>query len=291
MNSTLFPRTQARTLLLVSLLAALPTSVWAGPQPAVKQKSPPPNAAGVAVTPAPAQAPASSAPTTTGPGQSPLKAEPDQAGSSATVKLKPAQTNVIDFGTFTLGGSVYSTGAGDVIVQILDSNMVRPLPRGHNKPDLSLFNSGLWLLSPGQPRYIGSNHELGKTVNLGTFQAGVEVVLALKVDDYHCFLQTGNPTNNIDNLDHVIFRTFSRGPMELWFEDAPGPLGWGRSDRDFNDLVISLGGGVDRGAVAGLLQAIQVEKGPARDNAIAALRRINPQAAANYVAQKDGPAN
>ncbi|HWY75168.1 MAG TPA: hypothetical protein VN281_06105 [Verrucomicrobiae bacterium] len=289
MNSTRFPRRQARTLSLVSLLAAMPIAVSAGSQPAVRQKPAPPTAIGNAPAAAPTPPPgAANAP---GPVQSPLKAEPDQAGSSSTVNLKPAQTNIIDFGTFTLGGSVYSTGAGDVVVQILDSNMVRPLPRGHNKPDLSPFNSGLWLLSPGQPRYIGSNHELGKTVNLGTFPAGVEVVLALKVDDYNCFLRTGNPTNNIDNLDHVIFRTFSRGAMELWFEDAPGPLGWGRSDRDFNDLVISLGGGVDRGAVAGLLQAIQVEKGPDRDNAIAALRRINPQAAANYVAQKDGPAN
>jgi hypothetical protein len=290
MNSTLFPRTQVRTLLLVSLFAVMPIAVSAGSQPAVRQKPAPPTAIGTAPVAAPTPPPvAASAP---GHGQSPLKAEPDQAGSSATVNLKPpAQTNIFDFGTFTLGGSVYSTGAADVIVQILGPDMVRPLPRGHNKPDLSPFNSGLWLLSPGQPRYIGSNHELGKTVNLGTFPAGVEVVLALKVDDYNCFLRTGNPTNNIDHLDHVIFRTFSRGPMELWFEDAPGPLGWGRSDRDFNDLVISLGGGVDRGAVAGLLQAIQVEKGPGRDNAIAALRRINPQAAANYVAQKDGPAN
>ena len=290
MNSTLFPRAHARTLSLVSLLAAVPIAVWAGSQPAVKQKPAPPTAVGTAPAAAPTPPPcATSAP---GPGQSPLKAEPDQAGSSATVTLKPsAQTNIIDFGTFTLGGSVYSTGAGDVIVTILGSTMVRPLPRGHSRPWETPFNSGLWLLSPGQPRYIGSNTEPGKTVNLGAFPPGVELRLALKVDDYHCFLGSGNPTNNFDHLDHVIFRTFSKGPMELWFEDAPGPLGWERSDRLFNDLVISLAGGVDRGAVAGLLQAIQLEKGPARDNAIAALRRINPQAAAGYVGQKDGPAN
>ncbi len=76
-----------------------------------------------------------------------------------------------------------------------------------------------------------------------------------------------------------------------WFEDAPGLIHTGRSDRDFNDIVISVTGGIDNGKVADLLQIIQTETGQAREQALATLKKINPKAAAGLAAAKSEPAN
>jgi hypothetical protein len=88
---------------------------------------------------------------------------------------------------------------------------------------------------------------------------------------------------NIDGLFHAIVRAYRAGILEVWFEDAPGPLHWrgGRSDRNFTDAAIQLRGGVsDTGAVADLLRIIKEQQGEPRQAAIDALKKINPKAAA-----------
>ena len=225
----------------------------------------------------------------TAPVQTQTPATPLESVRGQTETVPAARVETVDYGNFKLGGTVFSTGTEDVIVRILDSTLVRTLPLGHRQVDLSPFNAGVYLLSPGPARFIGSNKQAGNTINLGTLPAG-ELIFGLSVPEYNSYFQTGDASRNLDKLDHVIFRTFKSGPMELWFEDALGPKGTGRSDRDFNDLVLSVSGGVDNGTVAGLLQAIQLQTGEGRNTAIALLKKVNPKAAANLVAQSNPPA-
>ena len=194
-------------------------------------------------------------------------------------ETSPATQVQTDYGVFRLGGSVYSTGTEDVIVRVLDSATIRPLAPKHTAgPYLSPFNDGVYLLSPGPVRFIASNKQAGSTINLGTLPPD-ELVFGIRVSDCACYLQTGDASRNPDKLDHVSVRTFKSGPTELWFEDAPGPKGMGRSDRNFTDLIISVSGGVDNGAMADLVQAVQQQKGESREASITALKKINPKLA------------
>jgi hypothetical protein len=120
---------------------------------------------------------------------------------------------------------------------------------------------------------------LGRILNLGKFPPG-EIVFAIQTPDGNTF-KTGPATRNANNLPHVNVRTYLSGAIELWFEDQYGPRG-PTSDSDFNDLVVQLSGGVaDNNAVAELLKTIREQTGEARQQAIVALKVINPKAAAN----------
>jgi hypothetical protein len=216
------------------------------------------------------------------------KTEP---GRNQSAKPPTSQGAATDYGVFKLGGSVYSTGTEDVIVRVLNSALVCPVPRGHNWPDLSPFNNGLYLLSPGPARFIAFNTQAGTTINLGKLPPG-ELVFGLRVNEYNCYFQTGDISRNPDRLDHVSKRTFKSDDLvELWFEDALGPKGTGRSDRDFNDIVISVSGGIDNGAMADLAQSIQQQPAASREAVIAGLKKVDPKTAAAVSLQRSGPSN
>src|SRR5215213_4806119 len=78
---------------------------------------------------------------------------------SLATRAHPAQDNAIDC-RGGLGGRVFSTGAA-VEVEIL--------------PAEANFTSEIYLYSPGPQRFIGTNKEAGKVVNLGTFPRGTEL--------------------------------------------------------------------------------------------------------------------
>jgi hypothetical protein len=206
--------------------------------------------------------------------------KPSETANQRTAALPGAQS--IDYGVFQFGGRVYSTGTEDVIVRVLDQNSVRPVERGHNLPGLSPFNNGVYLLSPGQPRFLGSNKQVGNTINLGKLPPG-ELIFGLRVNEYNCYFQTGPALRNIDKLDHVSMRTFKYGGyVELWFEDARGPKGTDRSDRDFNDLVLSVSGGIDNGAMADFVNTVEQLPVETREATIAALKKVDPKRAAVF---------
>lgn len=193
---------------------------------------------------------------------------PTTATRSASIgTLQPGPTGLVreDNGTDNLGASVYSTGNEDVIVKIL--------------PCLSGFNNDVYLLSPGPERAIASNRANGRVVNLGKLPAG-EIVFGVRTPEKKLF-QVGDGTRNPDGLPHAFVKTFKSGVLQVRFEDLSGPKGR-RSDRDFNDAVFQLSGGVaDNSAVADLLKMIKEQKGETRAAAITALKKINPRAAAN----------
>jgi hypothetical protein len=188
----------------------------------------------------------------------------------------------VDTWTERLGGDLFSTGADDVIVRIRGEQDFQPASSiGDRRLLPSPWTSGIYLVSPGPVRYIGSNREGGKELNLGKLAPG-ELIFAVTTTDGYT-LRTGDASRNIDGLFHAITRTYRSGIIEVWFEDAPGPLHWrgGRSDRNFTDAVIQLRGGVsDTRAVADLLKVIKEQHGEARQAAVEALKKINPKAAA-----------
>jgi len=224
------------------------------------------------------------------PGQHTQSVSPAQAqgqGSTRSLGVGPVTAtksstptrSPVNAGLFTPGKKVYSSGTADVIVQVLNSATVHPVPREHPKPDLSPFNNGLYLLSPGPERFIASNKDVGKVINLGKLPPG-ELVFAIRVSDCNCYFRTGEATQNPDGLVHADVRTFgSESPIEIWFEDALGPKGTGRSDRDVNDLVVSVSGGLDSGDMANLAKAIQQQPAANRETLISELKKVDPKAA------------
>jgi hypothetical protein len=203
-----------------------------------------------------------------------------ETANQRTAALPGAQS--IDYGVFQFGGRVYSTGTEDVIVRVLDAISVRPVAPGHNKPSLCPISQGVYLLTPGNDRFLGSNQQVGRTVNLGKLPPG-ELIFGLRVDEYGCYFQTGDASRNPDKLDHVSMRTFKYGGyVELWFEDAIGPKGTGRSDRNFNDLVLSVSGGIDNGAMADFVNTVEQLPAETREATIAALKKVDPKRAAVF---------
>lgn len=147
-----------------------------------------------------------------------------------------------------LGTPIYSTGTANIILQVARNMTVQKasLYKGRRivttqqiKKNDSSFTDGIYLLSPGPERFLASNRQIGRTLNLGVLPAG-EIIFGIKTPEGNTF-QTGDPNRNPDHLAHAKVKFFRiSGAVELWFEDLPGQ----ESDFDYNDAVIWLRGGV-----------------------------------------------
>jgi len=202
-------------------------------------------------------------------------------GAGPSRNTTPVPNANVDYGVFKPGATIYSSGTADVIVQVLDARLVRPLQPGPGRPKdaTSPFHNGVYLLSADTPRYLGSCKDAGKTINLGKLPPG-ELIFGLRVNEYNCYFKTGDASRNPDNLVHANIRTFkSGGPVEIWFEDAFGLKGTDRSDRDFDDLVLQVSGGIDNGDVSGLVQAVQKQPAASREAMISELKKADPKLA------------
>jgi len=138
--------------------------------------------------------------------------------------IKPGITSVEqDNGIDQPSGAIYSTGAEDVVIKILDPMRARRPIIIQRLPPMpaSPFISGIYLFSPGPGRLLGGSLEIGKVVNLGKLPPG-QLVFGVKTGDGYT-LFANDPAKNPDRLDHGITRTFKSGIREIWFEDAPGP--------------------------------------------------------------------
>ena len=202
-------------------------------------------------------------------------------GAGPSRNTTPAPNGNVDYGVFKPGATIYSSGTADVIVQVLNANLVvRPLQPGQPGPDAKApGNNGVYLLSSDPPRYLGHVKDAGKTINLGKLPPG-ELIFGLRVNEYNCYFKTGDASRNPDNLVHANIRTFkSGGLVEIWFEDALGPKGTDRSDRDINDLVLQVSGGIDNGDVSGLVQAVQKQPAASREAMVSELKKVDPKLA------------
>lgn len=126
-----------------------------------------------------------------------------------------------------IGGQLFSTG-GEISLQVL------PAEAG--------LTSELSLYSPIH-QYIATNREVGKIVNLGNFEAGLELIFGIftqgkKSQDRNIFLM-GSGARNPDGLAHAAVKFLSPGVAVVGFEDK---LGGG--DLDYDDNTFLFTGGI-----------------------------------------------
>jgi hypothetical protein len=204
-----------------------------------------------------------------------------QAGNFRSLLAGKTTPELADTCKAQLGGGVYSTGTDEIIVKIVhpvslpgNGKQQRPLVE-------SAFRNGIYLLSATGDRFIGLSSDT-REINLGRLPVG-ELIFAIKTPEGNVF-KTGPASRNPDQLEHAVTKTYvslatELSRIEVWFEDLYGSKG--QSDRDFNDAAIQLKGGVaNNNAVADLLKTIAQEKGETRQQAIVALKELNPKAAA-----------
>jgi hypothetical protein len=120
-----------------------------------------------------------------------------------------------------IGGQLYATG-GDITITV--------------DPSSAGYTHQLWLYSPAT-QFIAMNYEFGKTVDLGTFAAGTELIFGIYVNNTGDIFYTGPGSRNADNLAHAAVDVQSPGVAQVGFEDL---LGGG--DLDYNDCVFTFSG-------------------------------------------------
>jgi hypothetical protein len=205
-------------------------------------------------------------------------------GSLARTNLSVAP---VDMGIARLGGSVFSTGTEDILLKVLTPSglpypdeSVTTVIGGQRvrlpNPNVSAFVNSIAIVSPGPARVLTSNREYDRTINLGKLPPG-EIIFGIRTPEGN-FFKTGDGSRNVDGLPHAIIKTFLSGIIQVWFEDQAGSR-MPASDRDCNDAVFQLSGGVaNNNAVAELTKIIKEQQGEKRREAIESLRAIDPRA-------------
>lgn len=120
-----------------------------------------------------------------------------------------------------LGDGLYAAG-GNVTVEILGGS--------------AGYTSDLSLAFPAEMA-IGSNREVGKIVNLGSFASGTEMVFQLFVRDTETSFYTGPASRNPDGLIHANVTWESPNVALVGFEDITGG-----GDMDYDDCVFRFTG-------------------------------------------------
>ena len=87
----------------------------------------------------------------------------------------------------------------------------------------------------GRSRFIGTNRDVGRVVNLGRFNAGEELVFGIFVRETGCTFRMGPGFRNPDRYAHARVDCLSNG-VKVSFEDNF----LGEGDHDFDDAVIRI---------------------------------------------------
>lgn len=119
-----------------------------------------------------------------------------------------------------IGGRVFSNG-GEVEVEILQAS--------------AGWTSELHFLSPGPPRFIGTNRDAGTVVRLGSFPAGTELVFSMFVRYTQNTFMMGAGSANPDGIPHAEVTCFGDGTAKIGFEDQMGG-----GDRNYADLIFAV---------------------------------------------------
>ncbi len=120
-----------------------------------------------------------------------------------------------------LGGQLFSTGA-PVEVEVL--------------PASAALTSQLWLLEP-QEVFIATNRDVGTVVQVGPFDAGVELLFGIRVGGNE--FRMGPAERNPDNVIHAQVEFIDEFTAIVGFEDL-----FGGGDRDYDDNVFEFRGGI-----------------------------------------------
>ncbi|MDF5729702.1 MAG: PEP-CTERM sorting domain-containing protein [Rhizonema sp. PD38] len=136
----------------------------------------------------------------------------------------------VKFKLVSLGGQIYSSG-GDAQVTILPPN-----PGVAYTSQLRLFSS----LDPNGPfTAIGTNQEVGKIVDLGSFSSGQELLFGIHVQNTGQTYFAGPASRNPDNTIHDVTTDISPGVINASFEDLPNA-----GDKSYNNLNFQYRGNV-----------------------------------------------
>ncbi|MEJ7617956.1 MAG: Calx-beta domain-containing protein [Pyrinomonadaceae bacterium] len=101
-------------------------------------------------------------------------------------------------------------------------------------PAQARFTSEIRLLSPA-PRVIGTSKEIGKIVNLGKFEPGVELIFGIFVLDTGYAYSMGPGSQNPDGIVHAAVNCVSPGVATIGFEDQ-----FNGGDKDTNDVMFQV---------------------------------------------------
>lgn len=211
------------------------------------------------------------------------------ASKDALAKPGLNSTNVIpiDLGQSVVGGNVFSTGTDGILLKVLTPSGLPYPPETVDvvvggqrirlpNPNVAASTDEICIVTPGPARSLTSNRQYARVINLGKLPPG-EIVFAIRTPDGN-FFKTGEASRNPDGRPHAIVKSFRSGVIQVWFEDQAGPKS-AMSDLDCNDAAFELSGGVsDNNAVAELTKIIKEQKGEAKQQAMDALRQINPKA-------------
>lgn len=118
-------------------------------------------------------------------------------------------------------GQRFIAPGGNVRIQIL--------------PYVAEFTNEIRLLVRGQTRVLATNTEVGRTVDLGTFAPGTELLFYIHVRDTGLNFFMGPASRNQDGLAHSRLECLGNGITTARFEDF---LGGG--DLDYDDAVFQI---------------------------------------------------
>ncbi len=103
------------------------------------------------------------------------------------------------------------------------------------------YTSELWLTgSPSVYIATGHNSSAGTRVDLGTFKLATELVFAIRVTDEDWWFYSGPASRNGDNTLHSAVTYLGSCKWTVGFEDS-----WGGGDQDFNDITMTIQGGLE----------------------------------------------
>lgn len=122
-----------------------------------------------------------------------------------------------------VGGQLYSTGQ-PVSVEVLGAS--------------ASITSDLWLLEPAPARFLATNRENGKIVELGTYPFGAELVFGIRTGTNE--FRMGPQERNSDDHTHARVDVAADGSADVGFEDVAYPSG----DFDYDDCVFRFRGGI-----------------------------------------------
>jgi len=95
-------------------------------------------------------------------------------------------------------------------------------------------NNQFWICQPSREKLFDATKEnLGKSFEVGNFEAGTRLVFALKAEDGNVYYTDSNL--NPDLKAHVIKLPLGSNRCQLRWEDL-----YGLKDRDYNDLVVEI---------------------------------------------------
>jgi hypothetical protein len=101
-------------------------------------------------------------------------------------------------------------------------------------PFEAAFTDEIWLFNGGQTFFIGTNRQVGSVFNVGTFNAGTELVFGIRVRETGQTFRMGPGLRNSDRYAHDTVVCLPDG-VKVSFEDN---LGLG--DKDFDDAVFKI---------------------------------------------------